>query len=434
MYIEQMLHIGVGTPRLICDYILSNDKSSSIDRLTKFARGELRYYFTDQQPFTIEEFIIAFPAACVEYAGCFFDYTTMDQLAQSGILEVNDPQFLECCNVNTISRIIAIKGIRITKNIPYTFRMITLEFMLYDGNTQYSVGGYWRARHYSNDDLSRLVRQTGMTAYFSHGKYSIDAIQNDPALSRLLFYKKMRDYAEHKEEQEKLTSWVEVVIKFFGNDKSFWGFFDGHSINVYETSESNVRHLHEHFMRGIEDKPIDYIVLYGHYKACFYRNALVPSDVSFKKLNQIVIDFFTYDLHNHEAHKGMSLYYHMHWKNHQAFEIKRSKANNSSEENEEFLLTVSEVLELTSEAEGVLKESDDDRLRLIISDEKLLLYYLLREGEKMVELAFATLPLCLKHQHVAGIQFREFLMDSETMFNGRDFQEAYQYCSDYLWI
>lgn len=64
---------------------------------------------------------------------------------------------------------------------------------------------------------------------------------------------------------------------------------------------------------------------------------------------------------------------------------------------------ISRAIGLIVEIDSILENITSEKVQLMFSDEKLLSYYALGEGEKMVKLAQESIALCEKFQHTEGI-------------------------------
>ena len=89
---------------------------------------------------------------------------------------------------------------------------------------------------------------------------------------------------------------------------------------------------------------------------------------------------------------------------------------------------------LYKSVKDLLDKESNDLLSLVISDEQLITFYLLGQGESMVKLASETIELCKKYGHVMGEEFRYFLMEDETSFVGEDRKKVKEYLQNYIWL
>lgn len=85
------------------------------------------------------------------------------------------------------------------------------------------------------------------------------------------------------------------------------------------------------------------------------------------------------------------------------------------------------------EVDQKLSKSPNKKLQLMMSDEKLITFYLFGQGEEMVKLAEATMEHCHELNHPKGEELRLFLMKNETLYTGEDRKRIEDYAQNYIW-
>ncbi|NBH73556.1 hypothetical protein D3Z51_16380 [Clostridiaceae bacterium] len=89
MYIERLLASTNSLAQKICNELLSLN-NCTIDRISEYAKGNLRFLFIPSITFTIEEYLTVFPYGNFLYAGITFDRNVFSQLNNQGLIELKN--------------------------------------------------------------------------------------------------------------------------------------------------------------------------------------------------------------------------------------------------------------------------------------------------------------------------------------------------------
>ncbi|RKI76501.1 hypothetical protein D7V83_19600 [bacterium 0.1xD8-71] len=115
MFIEQLINGEDELSKRICINILQRE-NDNFDKLIEYARGNLRFLYSSDVSFTIEEYLSVFPCGIFEYNGTVFNKNLIRELCYEGVLELENIYSLNEIKSEVITRNnLNIIGIRINR-------------------------------------------------------------------------------------------------------------------------------------------------------------------------------------------------------------------------------------------------------------------------------------------------------------------------------
>lgn len=433
LYAEQLLNCNYTFVKEICDFLFQKVAHNNLTHFAKLASGKAWYVYSPEAPFTIEEYLIAFPLGVVRYNNITFNAPIFRQLRSTGILEIESADSCAGCDLSKISKNLTIRGVKSSSLFGTGFKHILREFKIVHNGTITDIGGYWESSM-TKKELADILLHLELRGQVSEMNFSADAIQRNEIIREAMRIKKMRDELQRAGEELTLYAWMNNIIVFIGADKSYWFLFENDSLFVLQMTPENEPLMTDLFLKGISENTLDYASLCGHYKARTEPvNALVQAG-ELSKATDISIDFDANIETLGSADHALNIYYTIHWKNLRLFE-KSSKMNKSfSEDNIDNILDISDILDLYERAEHFLEKFPNEKLTLYLSDERLFTFYIIGDGEQMVNLAENTLELCKRYQHQKGKWLRELLLSDDMRFTGADFEKVHAFAKEYIWM
>ncbi len=431
MYTEQLLKSNSRITKIVTKHLMQTVANDSPAKLSNFVRGSARYSYQSEAPFTVEEYFQVFPYGDCEYCGIRFNRDKFQKLYATGILEITENEHFENYKSSEISKKLNIKGIKYSPYYWKGFKHTTRNFALVHNGSIIDIGGYW-THSWSDEDIFLLSKRSELKQLFTNNP-SIEEIQRNEALRLLLLEKEQRDQNNYIEEQIILSNWIISIVKFIGEDYDYFCLFDEASLHIYQCNSANESLIKELFLKGFSRYPVDYISLYGQYRAKTIECDTATELGQFYN-TKICIPNFIFDHYTPiEENNVLQKYYHIHWNNIKLLSLKKEeKVFNTNNINH--VLETIKLFDLYKEADSLLADSPNEKMQLYLSDERLFTYYALGKGEEMVNLACETLDLCDKYHHTAGADLRKFLIDDETSFVGKDMEKIHAFAQDHIWL
>lgn len=386
MYVELLMKEGNTLAKKVCNDILNGNKQD-IYSLSEYARGTLVFMHKPEISFTAAEFFSVFPNGKLLYAGIRLDKERFESLRLDGILKVKNLDILKNYTESTMSAAlgISIKGLETECR---NMRSFSFHFWIYE-----------------NSCLQQI--------------YGIQVRPLDP--------EKQREFAYiAHQEHTMIFDGLRDAIQIMGSEKRYWCFFDEATLFFYQMLPQNEEKMSALFADGCSKDPKVFSTFYGGYKAMISDKDTAIQSGRFSRVSDIPFTFCAKDRIIVEKGDPFVEYYFIHRGNLNAMELKIELYPEKyyQDETEELNVVLAEII----------KNNENEKLKLYLADEQLLTYYILERGEKMVELAQETLELCKKYEHSKGIMFRELLIRDETCFNGDDLHKIYQFAKEYIWI
>jgi|GEM_PF-2173266 len=438
MYIDQLLRKGNKISKNVCKNILMNENISTNIRhnatevLTNYALGNFQLIFDKGKPFTIEEYFTVFPKGKALYAGRIFDYRSVREIIRTGLLKIEDPDVLGDFNVRIISNSISLSAITLRPKYSLEFKNITLSFKCSIQKQLITIAGFW-TDSFNQADIERIIRILDLNHYSS-----IDEIINDGSLSKIIMAKKIEDWKTLKKEHDELDRWIKNIATQLGCDDSYWCLYDGQYLHAYKIAEKNEKKLVDNFLKGRGFNLIDYTILYREYIAkTVCENNLIEL-AGFTAIEDVDISFDGKNNNVEIKETCFSTYYSIHWKNLKLIKLKQKPYLNEYNEddfneNAKRVLLIHELYELFAKMDSLIKTIENEKIQLIISDEKIITYYLLGEGDKMVETAEGTIDLCRRFNHSIGEELRRYLVSDDACYGEKGFKKVIGFSKDYIW-
>lgn len=439
LFVEQMLEKGNALSKSICSAIAENNPVDTNDdfteRIVDFFTGKIGLMYTDGMPFTIAEYLYAFPCGRVLYAGIEFDRMSLEKMQKSRILHLNNTDLICECHASSISSRIDFCGVIYNPDYVNEYKIFTTDFSLYFDRSLTDVGGYL-FHSFTRQDLIRILSRNDVSEQLGDGPIALKDIIESSLMDYILKVKKWEDMKGELSEKQRLITSTQAIIDFLNPEKNYWCLLKDNSLFVCEISKTNSSVFKDFFFEQLPSQFFDYINLFGNYRSLVLNEASAYESYRFRPLSEVEVTFDTgLPLSKLQIESVMSNYYYAHWKNYQlvrSFHLSQACSNAKQIDNNVIMLK--ELLEIYKNIDVKLEKNPDEKLFLIISDEKLITYYIGGFGEKMVALANDTLSLCQKYGHTKGEEFRRFLISEETSFTGNDREVVQQYTQDYIWF
>lgn len=432
IYTELLFSLGNELTKLI-SLTLLNENNNDIKRVSEFVKGKSRYLFPKQSNFTVEQYLTVYPAGVAMYAGCVFNREGLKKLLSEGILEIESVNYLNDCSISAVSKNANIISVHLTPKYSIRIQLVTLSFECVYRRNVLNIGGYWQTS-FTRKDFVEILIKLGYAEFINSASLTVGELLESELFHSVVMYKKALDHANQQSEYKMINDWRDSIVEFLGNEVNYWSFFDGVSLLVCSITSRNERLISDIFMKGLTTSFFDYLTLWGEYSACSKSETEFVQSLFFKKSCEVSICFDSCVEITDSNSNCMKNYYLVHWKNNQL--ISRLNGSTSDEANDNILkaISVQEIIDLYDEVDSILKDRPNDKIELIISDEKLITYFILGKGDEMVELAERTIGLCKTYDHLKGKEFRDFLMCDETGYEKREREIVMDYLVENIWM
>jgi len=236
-------------------------------------------------------------------------------------------------------------------------------------------------------------------------------------------------------EQRLLNSWQDAIISFLGDEDNYWCFFDGDALWVHKINAQSSKSFSDKFNSDMRKNLLDCLTLWGEYLTHVVSVSDLTALMQFKKASSIDASFgFVETLHDAEDNY-LDIYYSVHWENYHLLKDTNSFSYIGTPDIAiSKTILIKEALDYYSQVTQKLSKNPNEKAWLILSDEMLITYFILGEGDKMVSLAEETLPLCSVYNHIEGRKFREYLIDDNTGFGLKERQVVSNYHMENIWL
>ena len=206
------------------------------------------------------------------------------------------------------------------------------------------------------------------------------------------------------------------ITSLLGKGKKYWCLFDSGILYVYEKIPQNEKVINELFYNGMRSAFLEYVTTYGLYRAVIKDIELATKECQFLDVESLIPTISAKEyLVNKGTRNILRRYYYIHWNN-LCMLSDPDRFASTGFLGGDTMLKRENLLNIYQEVEEWPEYSENDKLFLMFSDEKLITWYLLGKGDEMVELAQSTMGLCEKYNHEKGIEFRNFLISDDTSF------------------
>ena len=432
IYTELLFSLGNELTKLI-SLTLLKENNNDIECVTQFVKGNHRYLFPKHPSFTVEQYLTVFPAGIASYAGCVFDRERLKKLLSEGILEIDSVNYLDDCSISAVSKNASIISVHLTPKYDKTIQLVTLSFKCVYRKNILNIGGYWHAS-FTRKDFVDILLKLGLAEFIISEALTVEELLESEMFQYAVMYKKALDHAKQLSEYEMINGWRDSIVEFLGNENNYWSFFDGVSLLVCSITSRNERLISDKFMKGLSINFFDYLTLWGEYLACSVSETEFVQSLVFKKSCEVNICFdSSVDIYDSDSN-CMKSYYSIHWKNYQLINRLNKSTSDDADDNIFTAISIQEILDLYNEVDNILKDRPNEKIELIISDEKLVTYFLLGKGDEVVELAEHTIGLCITFDHQKGKEFRDFLLQDETDYGKSERERVKGYLVENIWL
>lgn len=159
------------------------------------------------------------------------------------------------------------------------------------------------------------------------------------------------------------------------------------TIFVCEISQDNVDCFATYYGKRASYSLFDYVVLYGQYRSQVRTEYENVTELKFRKISEVNMSF-DFEIKGIFSDNVLQYYYLAHWQN---SKLAKAATLRLTEEDIDNILTFCELASLYKSVKDLLDKESNDLLSLVISDEQLITFYLLGQGESMVKLASETI-------------------------------------------
>lgn len=433
MYVEQLAEIGTALEKRVCRYILNLEAENKFERLLECALGSRHFLWRPDVPFSVEDYFKVFPNGVYRYAGIGFTMERLNKLKKTGILETPEADYIAGRSSSDIFKKIRITAIQMHQGINNALIHTTTDFRCFCQERISHVGGYWSSTD-NRDELLRILKRQLLQGSISQERLASDELLRNELITSVYQAKRRLDLERNLKEGLTLQHWLLQCVQFLGRKENYWCLFDGEILHTYQMIPENESKIQALFQSGFQKHYMDYLSLYGAYRALTEEKEILLEEFALRNIQNIQ---FVFDS-SKSIQQDINLfrqYYSAHWINAQLFNRKQKKRDffQGNDQDQDIYL-MRKILEIFVNTERDPEFLQSEKLQLCYSDERLLTYYLMEEGDRMVELAENTMELCKKCRHEKGIWLRAFLINEDTMFNGADFEELQKFTNEYIWI
>lgn len=434
MYAQQLLECNYAPVKEICKYMLLTAAHDDFPSFVKYASGRKWYMYTDEAPFTIEEYLVVFPLGGVKYHDIFFNVSILNELKATGMLNIieNADNCLKC-NPSKISKNLTLIGVKSSPAFGTNFKHTVREFKVFHNGVIINVGGYWESS-ITRRELTDILLHSEFRNLLAETDISADAILSSEIIGMVLVKKRIKDEFRRIEEEQILRQWMRNITGLIGDDKNYWCLFDRGTLFVLQMIPENTPLMVELFRRGLSENTSDYVSLYGEYQAATRPIEILAEGGKHYKTADIPVDFDVNIEKFETTENVLSKYYTIHWKNLKLFRKAENGNFSFSKDDVDTILDIREVLDLYEVADHFLEEFPNEKFALYLSDERLFTFYMIGEGSQMVALAEETLGLCEKYQYHEGIWLRKLLLSDDMRYTGEDFKKVAAFAREHIWL
>lgn len=384
MYIERLLASTNSLAQKICNELLSLN-NCTIDRISEYAKGNLRFLFIPSITFTIEEYLTVFPYGHFLYAGITFDRNVFSQLNNQGLIELKNLDIILDYKDSPVFKN-KVTGIKIF--LP-SITFMRSHFWIYADYCFYKIYGY------------EHIKKEQIESNYQNPKCSLE--------HNLLF------------------DAMNKIITFIGEEKKFWCLFDGDSLFIYQINSRNEELMNILFHHNFTTNPDPYITLYGMYLAKSNNETSLIQKARFRRVTDVSFNFDTSQFIIQKTDSVLCQYYENHFKLNFFF-MKKIQHDYP----ETFLRKFFECL--YKDIFSLIQNISDPKLKLYFYDDLLILLYILEKRQPMVDLSYKTLGLCEQYNHSIGIMLRNFFIYDDGCFLSNNMEKLQKLMQDYIWI
>lgn len=419
----------------ICGAIANEKHIETSEKLPEFLvdylLGKTGLYYQEGLPFTIHDYLNVFPLGNILYVGKTFNKPYLDKLQADRILITRYPDLMTGFQASAISKEFTLRGIKYISEFSNEYQVMDTLFGIYFDGKINKIGGYW-SNSLTQQDIRRIARQLDLDEYLHGDKISLRDITESSLLDIIRQQKQLEDLQKKKFEDEKICKNIRYIAEFLNPQKKYWYLFHEGILFVCELLEDNYPYFTEYYKEQSIYNLFDFQMLYCQYRLRTKGVEDIVNECSFRSPSEIEM-IFNSDIKKYSSYNVLSIYYHVHWKNVKLFQYPVEELLSTNGNISKHIVTLAELLDAYREVDQILSKSPNQKLQLIISDEKLITFYIFGQGEEMTKLAEATIEYCRELNHSKGEELRLFLMSDGTVYTGEDRKKIEDYAQKYIW-
>lgn len=288
------------------------------------------------------------------------------------------------------------------------------------------ISGFWRYTNFVKDliNLFKLPEFQGLLLPNSDTK----ELYFDEVMDLALIKKREMEEEIKKKEEERIASWIANLNQVIGSEIDCWCLFEQPCLFLYQVDKSNENRLIDLFQTGIAKDPCEYLTMYSKYKAKIRNPIELAQEARLHSVKDVSISFEAGEYRLEPAGALISNLYSMRWSNLQILGRREKKLSIVMH------LEIGALLRDYQIMDQFLEENPCEELRLHLSDQKLITYYILGTKDLVEKLARETLPLCEKFEHQKGKQFREVLLTADADKPNATYEKVSSYANNYIWL
>lgn len=438
-YAEQIISVNKPLSCNVCKAIVETSHIETGENFTevivKYLTGNYTLYFKNDFPFTIEQYLHVFPCGRVLYGGETFTLSRLHEIRKTKTIETNDPEYFVGCKLSAIIKNINLSGIMFTPKYTNEFQGTAIDFHLYFNGEIIIVSRFTNtATITSYEALKTLERREDLLDAFREiqkNNLNATAFISNQILSSIESSSLKKIAIEHKKMQFAISS----IVDFLGHEKNYWCFYDGSTLFVCEISTKNSQIFTEFFCKQINDNNINiYYSMLGSYISQTQDENIIANSMAFIPVEKMIYtstSIFDFEVKNiFDPRNLLNCYFIIHWKN---IRLINEKLSASDYKRRDYIMDLNFIENVYKTVEELLKEIDNEKLRLIISDEMLITYYFAEQAEKLVILARETLELCRVFGHDKGEKLRLFFINGNANFSNTSKSIVEDYSKNNIW-
>ena len=388
--------------------------SMPIGDLANFTQGKQSRLFEESNGFTIDDILQYFPLSTVMYYGMDFDFHSMQNINETGILNIDSGvQYLAEKSIKWLTRqeitgVSVPRGCFLPHDVNNSMQMLALFFLMYQqGDLLFINDAIWT----EPDKEKRMLKERMKTDKLSE----IPGVSSAEMQLHIIQIENDKKY----EWERKLTLKAMLLIsRFIDKTGTYWCLLNGDSMVICKPTKKNAELLKDIFVQNSVIHPAVYAYAYSHYLLHIkplsnFIETIKPYKID-EDINYIFYPDFFYDSNflKEKERSFMVLYYDIRDKNRDILGVFQH------EEFERTTLRLERSLyDITDE---LLKQLNSPKLECIISDEKLIFYYAMNESGLLMEEAKKTISYCEEINYGDGVAIRDSILKSEDLIKDMD--------------
>ncbi len=167
-----------------------------------------------------------------------------------------------------------------------------------------------------------------------------------------------------------MQSAISSIVNFIGQKRNYWCFFNGSTLFVCEISKKNSQCFSKFFFKHLDKNNIDYYhMMLGSYITQTQDENISANIMKFIPIEKMSPDFiFDFEVKDiFDARSLLNCYFIVHWKNIRLINERFSELGFQSRD---YMMDLNFIENVYKTVEELLKEKSNDKLRLIVSDER----------------------------------------------------------------